>query len=118
MRLAISLGVPFSAFGMMENYYCGSRKTNKEIIIYCAQPRDPFDAVLVLIGLQGHDLELAGGHQLFVDGTVDVEVVEGRRVLGASADSTARKTDVVRRAENENSFHLQKKNSKLTTTRD
>ena len=76
------------------------------------------NAVLVLIGLQGHDLELAGGHQLFVDGTVDVEVVEGRRVLGASADSTARKTDVVRRAENENSFHLQKKNSKLTTTRD
>ena len=59
-----------------------------------------------LTGLERHDLELAGSHQFVVDVAIDGQAVEGRRVLGASRDCTARESNVVGRSQNENSLDL------------
>lgn len=53
------------------------------------------DGVLVLVGLQGHDLELPGGEELARGRPVHREVVQGGLVAGAGRDGAATQADVV-----------------------
>jgi hypothetical protein len=59
-----------------------------------------------LVSLEGHDLELSRGHKFLVDGTIDVEVVERRRILRAPRYGTPREPNMVGRTQNKDTFDL------------
>ncbi len=61
-----------------------------------------------LVGLEGHDLELSRGHEFLVDGTIDVEVVERRRVFRAPRDGAPREPNMMGRTQNKDTFNLKK----------